>query len=485
MREHKIKILLIAVDENDYGVMLGTIHRFKYWQASLEWSNSYESGLEAMQRGGHDLCLLAYSLGKRDGLELLREARSGGDETPVIVLTGSEHSERHIEVLEAGASDYLWKDSTDAALLERSIRYVIDQARTMQHLRNTAGQNTLMATVIHNMRSGVVITDPALPDNPIVYVNPGFTALTGYSSQEAIGRNCRFLQGPDTDPATLQEIREAISNSECFSGLLVNYRKDGSTFWNGLVIQPIFNDKGQLSHFVGVLNDVSVSREQLRALAAHLTTVREQERAEMAREVHDQLGQALTGLKMDLAWLRKKLPEACNVEPVQPLLEKISVMSQYIDGTIQSVRRIAAQLRPALLDDLGLEAAIEWQLQEFQNRTGIECRFDTAGELPELDQERTTALFRIFQETLTNVARHAQATSVVVMLQIKEEYIFLTVKDNGRGITSRELFNTKSLGLLGMRERSLLVGGVVEIRGKEGEGTTVTVRVPLHERRTV
>ncbi|HEX8833892.1 MAG TPA: sensor histidine kinase, partial [Abditibacteriaceae bacterium] len=218
----------------------------------------------------------------------------------------------------------------------------------------------------------------------------------------------------------------------------------------------------------------------LRALAARLTQVREEERTEIAREIHDVLGQALTGLKMDLSWLGKRASAVPEDELAGVLQDKIQEMCGVVDSTIATVRKIATQLRPALLDDLGLEAAAEWQVQEFQNRSGIACRFVSKLNDAPVAPASATALFRILQETLTNVARHAQASRVEIRLQLKGPNVQLTVRDNGRGVTPREISNTKSLGLLGIRERTLLVGGEIQITGAERKGTTVIVQVPLH-----
>lgn len=344
-----------------------------------------------------------------------------------------------------------------------------------------AQENRLLASAINNLSSGVVITNPNQPDNPIIFVNPSFTTITGYSAEEVCYRNCRFLQGPDTDPATVSEIREAIAARKQFRGLLQNHRKDGSVFCNGLVITPVFDDDGTLLNFVGLINDVSAPREQLRALAARLTQVREEERTQIAREIHDVLGQALTGLKMDLSWMSKRAAAVPDRDLAGGLEDKIRSMSQVVDSTIGTVRKIATELRPSLLDDLGLEAAAEWQVHEFEKRSGTTCRFVSDFGETEMDANCATALFRILQETLTNVARHANASRVEVRLQARGNNALLQVRDNGRGITAREMSNTKSLGLLGIRERALLVGGKVDIKGIPKKGTTVSVEVPLHE----
>lgn len=216
------------------------------------------------------------------------------------------------------------------------------------------------------------------------------------------------------------------------------------------------------------------SHQQLRALTKYLQSVREEERTRISREVHDELGQALTGLKMDLAWVAGHLPKHDRV--VHP---KLKAMSSGIDTTINTVRRISTELRPGILDSLGLVAAIEWQSAEFQKRTGITCIATTEVSETLWDQDVTTAFFRIFQETLTNIIRHAKATRVEVNLAADGGCLVLTVKDDGRGITDAEMNNTRSIGLIGMRERAALVGGSIAFKGAPGQGTTVTVRIPL------
>jgi signal transduction histidine kinase len=215
------------------------------------------------------------------------------------------------------------------------------------------------------------------------------------------------------------------------------------------------------------------SQENLRALAARLQSVREEEQIRIAREVHDGLGQQLTGLKMDLTWLVGKLQA-----DQEPLVKKIGSMFLLIDETIHSVRKIASGLRPELLDEAGLAAAIGWHAKDFQQRTGIRCLVDVPPDSDGLDPERSTALFRIFQEVLTNVARHANATRVDVSMRCDEARFTLEVQDNGKGIAAATIHDPRSLGLLGMRERVLPFAGHIEISGSRGKGTRVVVSLP-------
>jgi signal transduction histidine kinase len=214
------------------------------------------------------------------------------------------------------------------------------------------------------------------------------------------------------------------------------------------------------------------SHKQLRTLSEYLQHVREEEQIRIAREVHDELGQALTGLKLQLTWLARRLPRRSKV-----MQDKAKAMAANIDETIQAVRRIATELRPGVLDTAGLQAALEWQANQFQTQTAIVCEVKAEVKETLWDQELNTAFFRIFQEALTNVIRHAKATKVDVRLAETGGQVVLEVKDNGRGISEAEIHNTKSIGLLGIRERAALLGGTLHIQGERGKGTTLTARI--------
>ena len=219
--------------------------------------------------------------------------------------------------------------------------------------------------------------------------------------------------------------------------------------------------------------ELQMSRDHLRALAARLQNVREEERTRIAREIHDELGQSLTAIKIDLTTLVRDLPMKEG-----PALQRSQSMLKLLDQAIQSVQSMATDLRPGILDDLGVAAAVEWAAEVFEARTGTKCRVSVPDVGMATDPERTTALFRIFQETLTNVARHAHATDVNVRLSQENGNLALEVHDNGQGIRQEQLSSRKSLGILGMRERALLLGGELIIHGSPGAGTTVRVCIP-------
>ena len=225
---------------------------------------------------------------------------------------------------------------------------------------------------------------------------------------------------------------------------------------------------------VNAVNALTHSRAQLRQFAGAAASVREQEKSRIARELHDELAQALTALKMDLSWAQERLPAAATA-----LAAKLDTMQTMLGDTVAATRRIAADLRPLMLDDLGLLPAVEWLLNNFRARTGITCEFDLATPELELTEPHATAIFRILQESLTNVARHARATLVEVSLGRDDDAVLLTVQDNGCGFEVSGQRDPASFGLMGLRERVYLLDGELTLESRPGSGTRIGVRVPL------
>ncbi|HZR17393.1 MAG TPA: MEDS domain-containing protein [Verrucomicrobiae bacterium] len=221
------------------------------------------------------------------------------------------------------------------------------------------------------------------------------------------------------------------------------------------------------------------SHERLRALTARMESLREQDRIQISREIHDELGQTLTGLKMDLLWVERKLDTLGSSPALNAVLDRVVAATESVDSLIITVQRIATELRPGVLDKLGLGTALQCEARRFQERIGIRCEVHLPATEPLLSMEQSTALFRIFQESLTNVARHAQATKVNVELKLESHFVILNVQDDGHGISQADVDRPDSLGLLGMKERVELLGGDISFQRKaNGRGTAVTVRIP-------
>jgi len=315
-------------------------------------------------------------------------------------------------------------------------------------------------------------------DHTVLHCNRRFARFLGMGLQSVIGSSMRDLVLPDDHPKLDALLRRAAKEN-CRGEIFLQPRK-GAPLCVLLSFNPLRLNTtraicliaSDLSENKRAEQELRASSEQLRNLAAHLLSVREEERARISREVHDELGQSLTAVKMDLAWLAGRLPRRNG-----PMLKRIRSTRQLADSIIQSIRRISTELRPAVLD-LGLAAAVEWQVQEFQARSGIQCTVRLLAR-EEVASNASTAMFRIFQETLTNVARHAKATRAEVVLQKQRDRLVLLIRDNGRGFDQADPSLSKSLGLLGMRERAAILGGKVDISSSPGKGTTVSAWIPL------
>jgi PAS domain S-box-containing protein len=337
------------------------------------------------------------------------------------------------------------------------------------------------------------VTDHAVflldPRGVIASWNPGAQLMTGFPAEDVVGRPSSCLYPPEDVHAGK---RGAMLHLAAVHGKIQDdgwrVRKDGSRFWAEAVIAAIADSSGTLLGYAEVARDgtermylehsLADAHDRMRALAARLAQVAEQEKMRLSREIHDVLGQELTGLKLDLSWLARRLvlvPDSVR----QPLVERVATMASQIDSCVQTVRRIATGLRPGVLDDLGLAEAIEWEAHEFQARAGIRVDLSLPETELELDRDRATAVFRIFQELLTNVALHAGATAVSVELTPGVGWVALEVSDDGRGITPKELAMPDALGLLGMRERAAQFGGSLEIEGTSGQGTRGLLRIPV------
>ena len=310
--------------------------------------------------------------------------------------------------------------------------------------------------------------------------NPAAEKMYGFSRKD-------FLKLKAADVSSEPEnTRKAISQGKTWTPLCWHRRKDGTVF-------PVeigggyFEYQGHQVH-VAAVRDISEreraqdelrrSQEGLRRLAARIERVREDERIRIAREIHDELGHVMTDLRLDLAWVSRRLGEV-GITARSAVRRRIVTMSQRAEASAHIVRRIATELRPAVLDTLGLAAAIEWQGREFQQRTRIKCQVQIPGKLPSLGAAQSSAMFRMFQELLSNVAQHARASSVQVRLAKRQGRLHLQVSDNGRGITKAEQGSPIALGLLGVHERAMILGGAVAVAGLPRRGTTITISLPI------
>lgn len=355
---------------------------------------------------------------------------------------------------------------------------IVERKRAAEALREREG---FSSSLLKSSPDAILVINP---DSSIRYVNPALETLTGFSAAEVVSSKPpypwwtedSFQESGDQFGRALREGMDRVE--EPFQ------KKSAERFWVELTSVPVMRG-GQVGYYLVNWVDITQrkraeeavrrSREQLRALAGHLQEVRERERTRLARKIHDDVGHALVCLRMDVSRLEKDLGDSAAAKP----RERMKAMSEMLDNTMELVRQTASELRPGILDDMGLAAALEWEAKEFERRTGIKCAFACSVETGRLGRQRSTALYRICQQLLTNVVLHSGADAVRISLTEHAGNLLLEVSDNGRGISAESVSSSASLGMVGMRERALLMGGALSISGVRGEGTTATVRIPL------
>ncbi len=318
-----------------------------------------------------------------------------------------------------------------------------------------------------------------MEDRTIKLANPAYARMHGYTMEELHNIKADSLYAPESR-ADLPQYDEILHSAGCYTFECMRLRKDGSTFPAIVDVSTVEGADGK-TIFVASMTDITARKQlehQLHNLTTHLLTVREEEKADIAREIHDDLGGTLTALKMEAYWLASELSEH---KEAAPLLERIESMAQLTDNATNVVRRIISGLRPPILDDLGLPAALEWKAAQFHKSTGIECRvYYVADEGCEenLDKARSINLFRIFQEALTNVSRHSGASRVEVEFHSCNDGIFLSISDNGHGVPENHIVASNSYGILGITERVKQLGGTSNFGSPPGGGFSVAVILP-------
>lgn len=486
-----LRVLLVEDSQDDADLILFALNEggFDVVYARVDT----EAAMRAEMTGDKwDVAISDYNLpqfSSRTALAILREADA---DIPFIIVSGCIGEESAIAMIREGVNDFVMKDKLPRLIpvIERELR---ETAMRQEHRMTQAmlrANEKLLNGITSSLGEGICVLNAR---GELIFMNPEAERLLGWSESELLGKTVHQIihsQNPDGTPlaeadcgvqAVLRDGSVYKTDDEVF------VRKDGSLIPVSYVATAIM-ERGKSTAAVIVFQDISQrkqaerdlleSRKQLRELSAYLQTVREEERTRIARELHDQLGQMLTGVKFDAMWLANQLSIA------QPeVVDKIASMAQLIDEILDAMRRVAADLRPVMLDDLGLVAAVEWLTEEFGKRTGISIRLElnVAQEQVDydLDAEVATAAYRIVQECLTNVARHAQAGHVLVSLKCVDDKLMLRVSDDGKGISAANESKRNSFGIIGMRERAHGLGGTLNFSSVAGEGTRVDVVMPI------
>ncbi len=344
------------------------------------------------------------------------------------------------------------------------------------------------ATLLDSAQDAIIASnDKELPvdlNTTISYWNRGAERLYGWKKEEVLGKKIRDVIKSEPLSASVQQMRKELIEKGKWSGEVIQYNRQGEKVIVMLSVNTVY-ENGKPTGTFGVnhnitelkeaYNKLEESQKQLQALAEYLEKIREEERTYIAREIHDDLGQTLTALKIDLSWLKRNAAQG-----KYPQVSKINGMINLVDNTIKTVQRISSQLRPGILDDLGLVATLEWATMEFEERTNIACNLNIQPKNFDIAENTSIALFRIYQEILTNISRHANAKNVNINIEKKNNFISLYVRDDGKGIEQNEINSPKSLGLIGIKERVRGLGGTVEIEGIKNKGTTIKIILPLN-----
>lgn len=488
MEHKKLRILLVEDSADDAELILRELADGGLSFDSIRVESAGEM-MAALSADDCDIVLSDYNLPNFSAPAALSLLQSSEMDIPFIMVSGVVGDEAAVAMMRAGAHDFILKNSL-ARLVPAVNRCLIEAETHRQYkvtqtaLQISEARFRALATNIPGVVFQFLLEDGVLH---LPYISEGCNALVGIS-QRRIQDNPGLLLDMIVDEDRPSYV-EALDISAIHLTTLnwegriyvgrvpeikwVNMRASprkspgahGAVIWDGIATNITANKINEIR--------IKQSEDQLRQLSAHIETVKEADRARVSREIHDDLGGILTAIKMDLMVFTGKLPQ-----PSPALLKNINNVNQLVDRAIESSVRIAAALRPGILD-CGIVAAIQWQTREFQERTGIKCELRGVQDDIALSPEYSISVFRIFQESLTNIAKHAQASTVDIALTQTDGWLVLEVSDNGRGIREGDRFKTSSFGIRGMQERTRDFGGEITISRAGESGTTVHVRAPL------
>lgn len=487
-------VLLVEDNPGDAFLVSELFKSFKRPEDSFEAVEDLRNALLYMGQRSVDAVLLDLHLPDASGLDCVGAIGNHSPEVAIIVLTGLDDAGLALDCLGAGAQDYLLKSGLGADALRRSIAYALARTKERVQRRRADALQAQVAAIVDSSSDGIL---SSTPDGVIKSWNRGAERIFGFSSQEAIGQSIYeiFRVGSSAEESERERRMERLGHGigDDLAKDLVRLRKDGTEVIVSVVSSVIRGPDSEVLGLAAICRDVTESRRRdqelrtknvelverdrhMRALTERLIMVREEERARISRTVHDDLGQLLTGLKMDLRWLARRINGPQPLE-TGPIAQRLAEAERLTDATVSTVQQIAIDLRPSALDALGLAAAIRDEAGRFRQRSGLAVTVEVLGD-EQPPKDVATALFRILQELLTNVVRHSRASAVTIELASTPAVWRLKVADNGVGMSEADIAKASSLGFLGMQERAAALGGRVELENGAGPGSVVRVEVP-------
>ena len=469
----KIHILLIEDNESDVILLEHRLLKVLNGRIILKHAECLSEALELMHQQSFDLILTDLGLPDSDGVKTINKLREKDSTTPIAVLSFRKDEKLALQTIKSGAQEYLVKDDLSEETLLRIIHYSIERKRIEESAKKS---HQRFQTIFEKSPLGIALINSQT--GGFLNINPMYASIVGRTIDELMKISLAKLVHPEDIEAYSQHIAKIenlnTNNIKIATRIL---RPNGSTIWIELTIVLFESGENGYPSYLSMIEDISEHKQMLtnlHELTGHLQNVREEERTRIGREIHDAFGSTLTTLETDLNWLSKEVT-------ANPMHDRIRSLYELTGEAIETAKSVSTNLRPKVLDNLGLYGAIKHVICEFEQRTNIQCHLTSnTKNAPQLDKQRETSIFRIIQEVITNITRHAQATVVEIDLNEVDNEILIIIKDNGTGITKEQLLNSRSLGIIGMNERAKQLGGQLVIHGTPSQGTTITLHAPVN-----
>jgi two-component system, NarL family, sensor histidine kinase UhpB len=478
-----VRILYIEDVSSDAELVLRKLSKagFSYTHQIVGTRKDY---IDAFKSFVPDLILSDYYLPQFDGLDALRIRNEIAIHTPFIFVTASTSEELAVECMKSGADDYILKSNLEGLI--PSIKLSIARKSSAHLQKKNEWLFDLEANSIINNLRGAVFRCKYDKVLTIEYMSEGILDLSGYHASDFImNRLISFMKLIHTDDKkrTVRIINQALKEKKPFTAEYRIISKDGSVKWIWLRGKGVISGNKVIA-LEGFVTDITERKKaeddlrssliQMRQLTQHIEKIREEERLSISRDLHDDLGQALTSIKIDLGIIKQKITDV-------EIIKRVNNVTSLVSDAIKSVQRLTGELRPPIIDDLGLEAAIEWYVKEFSNRAGINVQLNIQSGT-NISKEASLIVFRIMQESLTNIIRHAKATHVDIDLVKSDGKIEFHISDNGVGIKDDDLSSAQSFGIIGMRERASSLGGTFEISREKNCCTVIQLIFPVNNK---